>query len=298
MLSSGELTDAGEDAPPDEVITDHPSDAADAGERDVAAIEAIGVRKEFASDREGPFVALESVSLAVDQGEFVALVGPSGCGKSTFLNMAAGLVAPTAGTLRFMGRELAGVNTGVGYMAQGDTLLPWSTVRKNVALGLEVQRIGTKAERAERVERILEEVGLDGFADRFPSQLSGGMRKRATLARTLVYQPPALLMDEPFSALDAQMRTDLQGQLLDLWSERRCTVCFVTHDLDEALLLSDRVVVFGTKPGRVLEVVDNPLPRPRSVEQLRTSPDFAGLWQHLWGLIRGAGGPIRPKDAP
>src|SRR5690606_7445295 len=147
--------------------------------------------------------------------------------------------------------------------------------RKNVALGLEVQRIGTRADRAARVDRILREVGLDGFADRYPSQLSGGMRKRAALARTLVYQPPALLMDEPFSALDAQMRTDLQAQLVDLWSERRCTVCFVTHDLDEALLLADRVVVFGTRPGRVVEVVDNPLPRPRTIEQLRASPDFA-----------------------
>jgi NitT/TauT family transport system ATP-binding protein len=263
----------------------------------VPAIEAEGVRKEFGGgDRNRPFVALDSVSLTVDQGEFVALVGPSGCGKSTLLNMVAGLVAPTTGTLRFMGRPLTGVNTGIGYMAQGDTLLPWSTVRKNVALGLEVQRIGTRAERAERVERILGEVGLDRFADHFPSQLSGGMRKRATLARTLVYQPPALLMDEPFSALDAQMRTDLQAQLLDLWGERRCTVCFVTHDLDEALLLSDRIVVFGTNPGRVVEVVDNPLPRPRSVEQLRTSPEFAQLWQRLWGLIRTGGTPPVPGE--
>jgi sulfonate transport system ATP-binding protein len=266
------------------------------GEALVPVIEADGVRKEFGSERNGRFVALEAVTLTVDQGEFVALVGPSGCGKSTFLNMVAGLVPPTSGTVRFMGRDLRGVNTGVGYMTQGDTLLPWSTVRKNVAVALEVQRIGSRAERAERVERILGEVGLQSFANRYPSQLSGGMRKRAALARTLVYQPPALLMDEPFSALDAQMRTELQTQLLDLWSERRCTVCFVTHDLDEALLLSDRIVVFGTNPGRVVDVVPNPLPRPRTVEQLRTSPDFAELWRRLWNLVRDGSGPAPPSE--
>jgi NitT/TauT family transport system ATP-binding protein len=249
------------------------------------AVHALGVGKAFRSKRGQDFVALSNVSIDIPVGEFVCLIGPSGCGKSTFLNLVAGLIPLSSGHLEFMGSPLNGVNTGLGYITQADTLLPWSTVRKNVTLGLAVQGIGTRAERRTRVEEMLTRVGLRDFADHYPSQLSGGMRKRAVLARTLVYEPPALLMDEPFGALDAQMRTELQGQLLTLWAEHRSSVLFVTHDLDEAIILADKIVVFGSRPGRIIDVIQNDLPRPRTVDQLRGSPDFAEMWRTLWMLI-------------
>ncbi|MEU3168605.1 ABC transporter ATP-binding protein [Streptosporangium sp. NPDC006930] len=228
--------------------------------------------------------ALSNVSLGIRRGRFVCFVGPSGCGKSTLLNVFAGLLRQTEGQVYFDGRELGGVNTGAGYITQHDTLLPWSTVESNIELALRVRGYG-KAERKARVERALESVGLEGFRTLYPSQLSGGMRKRVLLARTLAYEPSLILMDEPYGALDAQMRQRLQTQLLETWSAGDKTIVFVTHDLDEALLLADEIVVFAARPGRIVYRTEVNLPRPRDLTSLRTDPGFGELWQDLWNRM-------------
>jgi NitT/TauT family transport system ATP-binding protein len=192
----------------------------------------------------------------------------------------------------YRGRDITSVNTSVGYITQSDALLPWATLAKNVEVALTIRHLGTPAERKERVRGILDRVGLSGFGDYYPAQLSGGMRKRTTLARTLVYDPETILMDEPFGALDAQMRMTLQSDLLNLWgSERTKTILFVTHDLEEALLLGDEIVVLGANPGRVISRIQVSLARPRSLLKLRTDPEFGRLWADLWELIAA---PARP----
>jgi NitT/TauT family transport system ATP-binding protein len=231
-----------------------------------------------------PFLAVRDVELNVPQGRFVCLIGPSGSGKSTLLNMAAGLFQPTKGTVFHDDVPVRGVNTRVGYITQADNLLPWRTLEDNVAVGLEIRRL-SRAERRRRVAETIELVGLKGFEKHYPSQLSGGMRKRATLARTLIYSPDTLLMDEPFGALDAMLKNTLQLELLRLWERDRKTVLFVTHDLDEAILLADQIVVFGTNPGRIIHVENVAFPRPRALADIRATREFTAVWERLWALI-------------
>ena len=212
------------------------------------------VFKSFQHDRTSTAV-VDNVSLNIRKGEFVAFLGPSGCGKTTLLNMAAGLLKADSGLTLYDGQPVEGANTRVGYLTQADALLPWRTVLSNVTLPLEVRGV-PRHERRERALQILDKVGLTGFARHFPGQLSGGMRKRAALARTLVYAPETLLLDEPFSALDAQTRLLMQQQLRRLADDLGLTIVLVTHDLDEAVSLADRIVVFSRRPARVLADLD------------------------------------------
>jgi NitT/TauT family transport system ATP-binding protein len=231
--------------------------------------------------RERVVHAVQNVSLDVDDGEFVTIVGPSGCGKSTLLNMIAGLVAPSAGAILFDGRPVRGTNTAIGYVTQADNLLPWRTVVRNVELGLEVQAVPAP-DRRRRALEILEHVGLGGFEVNYPHELSGGMRQRTNIARTLVYGPRVILMDEPFGPLDALTRGSLQGQLLRLWNEARKTIVFVTHDLGEAIVLADRVVVMSARPGRIKSVTRVDLPRPRDVFHTPSQAAFRALYDRVW----------------
>lgn len=232
----------------------------------------------------GSFVAVTDIDLEVRTGEFVCIIGPSGCGKSTLLNMAAGLLMPSEGTVAYMGKQVRAINTDVGYVTQKDSLLPWRTVEKNIALPLELHKV-SKAERKKRVAEMLQRVGMERFARHYPSQLSGGMRQRAMLAQTWVYEPHTLLMDEPFGALDALLRTQLQEDLLEMWDRERKTILFVTHDLEEAILMADRVVVFGAAPGRILHVETIDFERPRDLMELRSTPEFVDTWKRLWHLL-------------
>lgn len=216
--------------------------------------------------------ALEDVTFTVDEGEFVALLGPSGCGKSTVLNLLAGFETPSQGTVTIDGAAITSPGPDRGVVFQEAALFPWLNVWKNVTFGPEVQ--GTPRATFEPLTRdMLRVVGLEAFADSLPVQLSGGMRQRVGLARVLVMQPRALLMDEPFGALDAQTRLQMQQLLLDVWQSRRTSVLFVTHDIDEAILLADRVLVMSARPGRIAQTIPIALPRPRSIASL-TSPEF------------------------
>jgi NitT/TauT family transport system ATP-binding protein len=228
--------------------------------------------------------AVEGVNLDVREGEIVTLVGPSGCGKSTLLNMTAGMFAPNDGQVLYRGEALVGLNHRVGYMTQQDYLLPWRNVYDNIALPLEILKTAP-AQRDRRVRELVDLVGLQGFERHYPSQVSGGMRKRCALARLLAYDPETLLMDEPFGALDAQMRLSLQIELLRVSRQLGKTVLFVTHDLDEAIALADRCVVFRGKPGRIAEVMDVGLPRLRDLATLRFDPAYVRLTQRLWALM-------------
>jgi NitT/TauT family transport system ATP-binding protein len=219
------------------------------------------------------------------EGEFVALVGPSGCGKSTILNMLGGLVTPSAGTVDIDGaRVLGAAPANVGYVFQKDTVFPWRTVARNIALGLEYHGV-TGAEQARRVREAIALAGLDGFEDAFPATLSGGMRQRVALMRTLVVDPQILLMDEPFGALDTHTKINLHAELLALWGARRQTVVFVTHDLSEAITLADRVVVMTRRPGRIKMVHHVKLPRPRDVIKLRETDEYAREYSRVWHVL-------------
>jgi len=228
--------------------------------------------------------AVESVSFDVEDKEFVALVGPSGCGKSTVLNMIAGLIPPTSGAIRLDDRPLGGVPSQVGYVFQKDTVFPWRTVLRNIELGLEYRGI-PREERERRAREAIRLVGLDGFEEAFPATLSGGMRQRVALMRTLVVDPEILLMDEPFGALDTHTKLRLQAELLELWFAKRQTVIFVTHDLAEALTLSDRVIVMTSRPGRVKLIHEVKLPRPRDVIRIRETDEYAREFSTLWHVL-------------
>jgi len=239
------------------------------------------VTKTFASG----YTALRDVDLEVAAERFVALVGPSGCGKSTTLSLVAGLDAPTSGTVSVRDTPVAGIPRSVGFLFQRDALLPWKTVRDNVLLPLRLRGMrGTAA--AERAAEWIARVGLRGFERAYPHQLSGGMRKRCSLAQTLVYDPEILLMDEPFSALDVQTRNLMEGELLGLWQGSRKTVIFVTHDLEEAIALADEVVVMTAGPARVKARYTVDLPRPRDIETIRFDPRFTALYAAMWGDLR------------
>jgi len=245
-----------------------------------------GVGKRFVT-RDREVEALQPIDLAVRPHEFVALVGPSGCGKSTILNLVAGLLAPSEGRVWYDGEEVAGLNRSVGYMTQKDTLLPWRSAADNVRIALELKcRAVPRAEATERVRQIIDLVGLKGFEQHYPAELSGGMRKRVALARTLIYEPETLLMDEPFGALDAQLKLLMLNQLQELTRLRRMTVVFVTHDLGEAITLADRVVVFSARPGRIRTIRDIDLPRPRDVFRIRFTEAFAHLHEELWDELK------------
>jgi NitT/TauT family transport system ATP-binding protein len=231
-----------------------------------------------------PLQALADAHFEVQAGEFVAIVGPSGCGKSTLLNMTAGLMKPSSGRVLYKSKPVEGVNTSVGYVTQSDTLLPWRTVRDNIAVPLQI-RGGSQKGRDTLVDEIIAKVGLTGFASHYPAELSGGMRKRVILARTLVYEPETLLMDEPFGALDAQLKLVLHQELLKLWHETSTTIIFVTHDLTEAITLADRVVVVSARPGRVRMIQTVDLPRPRDVFEVRFEDRFRELNHELWELL-------------
>ena len=241
-----------------------------------------GLSKQFRSGGT-EVIAVDDVSFQVKQGEFVALLGPSGCGKSTILNMVAGLLEKTSGDIRIDADEVqhGKVNRKVGYVFQRDTVFPWRTVEGNIGYGLEIAGV-PKEQRAERVTRAIDVAGLAGFGKSFPRMLSGGMRQRVALMRTLIMEPEILLMDEPFGALDTHTKLEMHKTLLEIWERERQTVLFVTHDLGEALTLSSRIILLSARPGRLKEDFEVPFPRPRDAVALRETPEFGHLYSHIW----------------
>jgi len=255
-----------------------------------ASIAIAGVRKSYVS-RGREIAALDRIDLDIQPGEFIAFVGPSGCGKSTLMNMIAGILPIEEGRILHNSRPVSGINRQVGYMTQQDAVLPWRTVQQNVELPLRFHGM-TGADRRARAAAMLDAVGLTGFARAFPAELSGGMRKRVALAQLLAYEPGTLLMDEPFGALDAQLKLLMQEQLLRIWAERRQTVVFVTHDLAEAITLAQRVVVFSARPGRVKQIETVALPVERDIFRVRFLPEFEAAYTRLWDALAPE---IRPE---
>ncbi len=233
----------------------------------------------------GDTVALEPTSLSVDEGSFVAIVGPSGCGKSTLFNVIAGLLTPDSGEVRLSDEPVTGTTGHVGYMLQKDLLVPWRTVEGNITMAARLTRRVTSEDRAE-ARRVAEQYGLGEFLRHYPSALSGGMRQRVAFMRTLVTHQPLLLLDEPFGALDAQTRLEMQQWLLQVWKDTGRTVLFITHDVDESIFLSDRVLVMSPRPGRIIADLANPLARPRDVDVL-IDPQFIEMKSQIMHLLHG-----------
>jgi len=251
-----------------------------------AQIELSGVTKRFVTPSGSMFTALRAIDLAVGAGKFCAVVGPTGCGKSTTLTMVAGLDRPSTGTVQVGGQVVDGITAGTSFMFQADALMPWKTVLGNVALG-PVFRGVPKKEAQSRARDWVRRVGLAGFEEHHPHQLSGGMRKRVSLAAALINEPSILLMDEPFGALDVQTKAIMSNELLGLWEQTRPSVIFVTHDLEEAIALADQVVVMTTGPGTVKAVYDIDLPRPRgAVQEIRFESRFVELHHQIWASLR------------
>jgi NitT/TauT family transport system ATP-binding protein len=240
------------------------------------------VTKAFPAGGEG-LVALQNLSLEVAEGEFLCLIGASGCGKSTLLNMFAGFIQPTTGQVLLRGRPITGIEPRCGMVFQSYALFPWKTVRGNVEFGLKMRGVPAATRRA-TAERFIEMVNLRGFENRYPSELSGGMQQRVTLARILAADPEVLLMDEPFAALDAMTRQVMQEELIRIHEQSRKTTVFITHNIDEALILADRIVVMSARPGRVKAILPNDLPRPRHVS-IQLSPDYAALKARIWDHV-------------
>ncbi len=238
------------------------------------------------ADGKASYTAVKDVNLTVGDGEFVSVVGPTGCGKSTLLNVSAGLLEPSSGTVRVFGEPLVGMNRHAGYMFQAESLMPWRTALDNVIVGLGYRGM-PRDEAVARGQDWLQRVGLGAHGHRYPHQMSGGMRKRAALAQTLIMDPKIILMDEPFSALDIQTRQLMENELLDIWSADRKSVLFITHDLEEAISLSDRVVVLSAGPGThpIGEFVID-LPRPRDVSEVRLTPEFVRLHDQIWHTMK------------
>jgi NitT/TauT family transport system ATP-binding protein len=256
------------------------------GENRAAAVALNDVVVAFRLARGSAFTAVERATLNVADGEFVAIVGPTGCGKSTLLNIAAGLLAPFSGSVDIFGAPLAGLNRQAGYLFQADALFPWKTALENVAIGLETAGVPS-AQARPRAQDWLTRVGLAAFGDRYPHMLSGGQRKRVGLAQVLIRDPKILLMDEPFGPLDAQTRQIMGNLLLDLWSADRKAVLFVTHDLEEAIALSDRVVIMSAGPAaRIIGDWKVPLPRPRDISEVKLDPAFHELHRDIWHTLK------------
>ena len=251
-------------------------------------IVARGVTMDYAvrneAGRADHVAVLRDFHLDVREGEFISILGPSGCGKSTFLSILAGLTERTGGDISLNGQPLRGIHPAQGVVFQGYALFPWRTVLQNIEVGLEIRGV-PRAKRRAVAEEYLELVGLQGFGQRYPHEISGGMKQRVAIARSLAYQPEVLLMDEPFAALDAQTREILQGELLRIWEQHRKTIVFITHSLEEAVYLSDRVAVMTQRPGRIKDIIDIPLARPRSAE-LRHTAEFAALRHRAWEVLK------------
>lgn len=257
--------------------------------KDTGKIEIKGISRVFSirrnnSKEKSEFTAIKDVNLTINKGEFISIVGPSGCGKSTLLDIIAGLAKPTEGEIYIDNKLITGPALDRGIVLQGYALFPWRTVRHNVEFGLEIKGI-QKSQRRDISQKFIELVGLKGFEDRYPYELSGGMKQRVAIARALAYDPEVLLMDEPFAAVDAQTRETLQDELLRIWEETHKTIIFVTHSIEEAVLLSDRVAVMSANPGAVREIVNINLPRPRRAGDVRTSADFAWTTHKVWELL-------------
>ncbi|OPY58897.1 MAG: Bicarbonate transport ATP-binding protein CmpC [Pelotomaculum sp. PtaU1.Bin035] len=231
------------------------------------------------------FIAIENVNLTVYKGEFLAIVGPSGCGKSTLLDIIAGLSKPDSGEIHIDNKLITKPDLDRGIVMQGYALFPWRTVRKNVEFGLEIKKV-PKNQRKDIIDKYINLVGLNEFKDRYPYELSGGMKQRVAIARALAYDPEVLLMDEPFAAVDAQTRETLQDELLRIWDETSKTIIFVTHSIDEAVALADRVAVMSTNPGTIKEIIEVKLPRPRRVSDVISSADFSWIRHKIWELLQ------------
>jgi NitT/TauT family transport system ATP-binding protein len=253
-----------------------------AGRETTPRIEILGLSKTFKLGA-ATIEAVRNVSFSVKRGEFVALLGPSGSGKSTVLNMIATLIGPDAGSVKINSLPVipGKATPDVGYVFQRDTLFPWRTVSGNIGYGLELAKVPPK-ERGERVANAIAQAGLQGFEQAYPSALSGGMRQRVSLMRTLIVKPQVLLMDEPFGALDTHTKIGMHGVLLKIWEREKQTVLFVTHDLGEALTLADRIILFSARPGQIKDVFDVDLPRPRDAVKVREAPRYAELFQRIW----------------
>ena len=250
-----------------------------------SAIEFDDVSLRFISADGNATIALRNFSMTVARGEFVAIVGPTGCGKSTTLNMITGLLKPTVGSVQVMGKPVTGIDPRIGFVFQADAVFPWKSVRENVAAG-PIFRGTPKAQALALADEWIQRVGLDKFGNHYPHQLSGGMRKRVALAQTFINRPEILLMDEPFSALDMQTRTLMQDELLRLWSGSGGSVVFVTHDLEEAIALADRVFVLTARPATLKRVYEIDLPRPRIMSQVRYEQQFIDLSKRIWDDLR------------
>jgi NitT/TauT family transport system ATP-binding protein len=252
---------------------------------DPSVIRLTGVSKRFATPSGGIYTALRDLDLAVAPGEFCAIVGPTGCGKSTTLTLVSGLERASAGTVEVDGVPVSGITPGVGFMFQNDAVFPWKSVLDNVAAGPRFRGAGKRMAN-EAARDWLRRVGLSGFEDRYPHQLSGGMRKRVALAQSLINEPRVLLMDEPFSALDVQTRSIMADELLALWEQTRPAVIFVTHDLEEAISLADKVIVLTAGPGRIKATFRIDLARPRKAQEIRFTDEFVALYSEIWEALR------------
>jgi NitT/TauT family transport system ATP-binding protein len=243
------------------------------------------VSKLFRTPDEQTIRALQDISLNVCYGEFVTVVGPSGCGKSTLLKLIAGFSAASSGRILYQNEEVRGLNTKVGYVPQESKLFPWLTVEENVGFGLNPKRY-PRQKRDDQVRYFINLAGLTGFEKYYPAQLSGGMSKRASIVRALAYEPPVILMDEPFGPLDAQTRMVLQDELLKIWEQKRQTIVFVTHDLVEAVALADRVVVMTHRPGKIMDIIKVPMERPRNIFEIHRQEGFDEAYGRLWNIFR------------
>ena len=239
--------------------------------------------KKIYNSRNGEMIALNGVNLDIHENEFICVVGPSGCGKSTLLNIIAGLLEPSSGSVYCDGKEVKGTGTERGVVFQQYALFPWMTVKKNVMFGLGLQ--GIKGKEAEEIAmKYIKMVQLEDFLDHYPKELSGGMKQRVAIARAYAVNPSVLLMDEPFGALDAQTRTQLQSELLETWEKEQKTCFFITHDVDEAIILAQKVIIMSARPGRIKEVVDVNIPYPRT-QETKMAPEFLELKNHIWGQV-------------